>query len=1065
MPADHTRISLQIKKDLEILPTKGLRICLLGGFRIHRGEKSLSAEHIHLHKARDLLKLLSLATDHRMHREQLLEILWPECTPEAGAHNLSQTLYTLRPKLAELDPSARLQFEDERLVLHADGGISTDVEEFVQIARSALSRSNPSDCQAAIVAYTGDLLPEDGPSELFYPRRDELRQYYLLLLLQLAGYHLEQHEYPLAIDLFRKAISTDSANEEAHRGLMRTFTLSGQRQAALRQYQVLEEVLHRELDVEPAPESQQLREQILNGSFATRMPRFEWLFLPRHNLPVLVSSFIGREREVVELMGCVQAERLVTLTGSGGVGKTRLAIKVAEGLLEVFSHGIFWVDLTSISDPDLLAKAVIEVFRLPAKIGRTDTDLLLDFLKDRSLLLLLDNCEQVLAGCVALIVTLLEACPNLHILATSRVRLNVPGEISYRVPSLPIPGSQSILSPAELAQFDSVRLFSERSRSHCQEFSLTPANVSTVTQICQRLDGIPLALELAAARTRMMTPEQIAVRLKDAFSVLTGGSQAVPLRHKTLRASIDWSFNLLLPKERRFLQRLSVFAGGWTLEAAEAVCADHVGSEWDESENIAASEVLDLLAGLVDHSLVLVEPGTVEARYRLLETIRQYGHEKLIEAGGVEPVRQRHLAYYLRLAEQADREIRGPQQLVWLKRLETEDSNFTNALDKAFRSPSTFEIGVRLVCALNWFVGIVGDFIHGNPLLKRALSVSADFGRTRTRAKILFHAGSSSVWGGNLLVPQEAQVLIEESLEIWRELGPDFTLEKAQCLLTLGYIRKYFFNDDRGFEAVQESIEIFQQTGHTWWHAWALNLFVMMKWDSNDSQIFHQKILLEETALWERTGDHWGQAIPLADYGALAMKHGEFNEAKGYFQRSLEIFQEFGSKGMGYQVLRDLGYVARGLREYDQAELYYKNCENLAQEIGWRGVLADIHCGLGFVALHKRNDLLAVKYFCQTLRISKELDQKNRTLHGIAGLASILAMRGKLVTAIHLFSAISALSETFQLKWDPVDQLEINQYLELCRGQVNATTFDQEWNLGRNMTLEQATACAQEAVG
>jgi predicted ATPase/DNA-binding SARP family transcriptional activator len=1039
-----------------------LKFKLLGRFSVQVNGVLISDEYWHSKRVRSLVKLLALAPGHRLQRDQILNTLWPDSDFTAAANNLHQTLFNAR-KIFEAAGAACLVLEDGLLSL--GNGASVDVEQFEAAAARAQKSRDPTLFQAALALYSGDLLPEDLYEEWAIQRRESLRQLHLKLLLDLAGLLETCGETAAAIQNLNQVVALDQAHEGAHTRLMRAYAFSGQRQAALRQYQVMEEGLRRELGVEPAPESQQLREQILSGSLATSAPRFEWLFLPHHNLPVLVSSLIGRERESAELIEWVQAERLVTLTGSGGVGKTRLAMKAAEGLLEAFTQGVFWVDLTSISAPDLLPKAVLEVFKLPAKFGRTDTDLLVDFLKDRRLLLLLDNCEQVLSGCVSLVVTLLEACPKLHILTTSRICLNLPGEISYRVPSLAIPGSKSTPSLAELAQFDAVRLFAERAQSHCQTFSLTPANAAAVAQICERLDGIPLALELAAARTRMLTPEQLAARLKDTFYVLTGGSQAAPLRHKTLRASIDWSYNLLLPKERRFLRRLSVFVGGWTLEAAEAVCADPAVAELDECKQIAATEVLDLLAGLVDHSLVLVEPGTQEARYRMLETIRQYGHEKLVEAGEVELVRQRHLAYYLRLAEQGDQEIRGPHQLEWLKRLEAEYGNFTSALDRSLSSPSTYEMGVLLVCALSWFMGIVSDFIYGKFLQKKALAASADFGRTPTRAKILFCAGSSSVWrGGDPFTPQEVQVLIEESLEIWRELGPDFALEKALCLLVLGFVRKCDFYDVRGFETVQESIHTFQKTGNIWWHAWALNVIVMMRWDSDAPQTIRQ-ILQEETALWEKTGNRWGQALPLGDYGALALKYGDFSAAKRYFQRSLEIFEELGAKGMGFQLLRDLGHVARGLKEYDQAEMYYKNSETLGPELGWRGKSSVIHCGLGFIALHKQDLPSAMRYFCQALKLSEEFKQKNRTLLSIAGLAAITAKRGKPASAVRLFGAVSELGKTYHVKLDLVDQLEIDPYLELCRGMVDSATFDQEWNLGRGMTLEQALAYALESAG
>jgi DNA-binding SARP family transcriptional activator len=369
----------QFTDKLAIQSSKRLYICLFGGFRIFQGDKQLSGDQIHLHKARDLLKLLALALNHRLLREQVLEMLWPDHSPEVAAHNLSQTLYILRPIVAELEPSAQILFEEEYIVLRVNGGISTDVEIFEHAARLALNHAGPVNdqtaacCQEAMVVYTGDLLPEDGASDLFYQHRDVLHKIYLDVLLQLADYHLANHEYHSAIDTLQKVIANDPTNEEAHVRLMRSYALNGQRQAALRQYQSLAEALRNDLEVEPSPESQQLREQIASSEQAPKALPIEWSLTPQHNLPVLISSFIGREAEIGEVRQLLKANRLVTLTGSGGIGKTRLALKVAESLVEDFPQGVFWVELAALTNPEQLAKTIIDVFRLPEQDRRGET--------------------------------------------------------------------------------------------------------------------------------------------------------------------------------------------------------------------------------------------------------------------------------------------------------------------------------------------------------------------------------------------------------------------------------------------------------------------------------------------------------------------------------------------------------------------------------------------------------------------------------------------------------------------------------------------------------------------
>jgi predicted ATPase/DNA-binding SARP family transcriptional activator len=1057
---DHLQPVVQSERPANVGILGRLRCCLLAAFHIQWGEKSLTAQQIRLRKGRDLIKLLALAPDHQMHREQLMEMLWPDRSPEAAAHSLSQTLYALRPLLAELDPSIRVQFEDECLVFSAEGGVSTDVEDFEQAARSALNHPGPLDtqaaasCQEAIIAYTGDLLPEDGPSDLFYQRREQLRQLYLDLLLDLADYNLEAQEYLPAIGTLQKAIAADPANEEAHIRLMRAYALSNQRQAALRQYQVLEVSLRRDLDVDPAPESQLLREQILSGALVSRRPSFDWLFAPQHNLPALVSSFIGREAELAELRGLAQAHRLVTLTGAGGVGKTRLAIKVAENLLGEFPQGVFWVELAVLSNPELVARAVLEVFRLPGQDSGSEMERLVDFLKQRHSLLLLDNCEHLVTSCASLAERLLKGCPDLWILATSRVRLDLPGEMVYHVPALAVPEAAGSLVVVKLAQYDAVRLFTERSRSYSPGFTVTPGNASAVARICQRLDGIPLALELAAAGSRMLTAEQIEDQLEDAFHLLVGGSQTALPHHRTLRASIEWSYSLLSGKERLLLERVSGFAGGWNLAAAKAVCA---------GEEIREAEVLDLLGRLVDHSLVSVENlQEHEARYRLLETVRQYALERLVESGRETALRQRHLAYFLSLAEQADLAVRGPQQMIWIKRMGKERDNLTSAFEWSFTAPACLEMGIRLARALAWYWTRVGDFILNQYFLCKALSRSADLGRTPTRASILFHTAAMSTWGGGDFIDRaKMRACLEESLEIWREQDRNTLLEQTQALTALGWITKILYEDDQGYALLKECQDTFHALGNTWWEAWTYSLLAYIELPSKNPEEA-SRIIQNEVEFWRKAGDRSSEAIPIMDRGSFALNRGEFGEARHHLLTSLASFEEFGMKGYAFQALRDLGHAARGLHEYNQAETYYGNCARLAPEIGFTQSLAIVERARGFVALHLGDLQHARTFFKEAWQIAREKSMLDTRILCLAGFAALYAACGEPAAAARFFGAACALMEANRVQASLVDQLEISHFLELCRAQCEQAVFDQAWAAGRAMTLEQAEACALE---
>ena len=348
----------------------------------------------------------------------------------------------------------------------------------------------------------------------------------------------------------------------------------------------------------------------------------------------------------------MSAERLVTIVGAGGCGKTRLSLQAASGLLEAFPDGVWLVELAPLSDPALVAQVTARTLGLSEQGERSPQEILVDFIRPKRLLLVLDNCEHLIDACAQLVEALLRACPDLHVLATSREALGVPGETVFYVPSLSTPGADEALAEEKLRQYEAVRLFQERAVACLEGFQITDDNAAAIAQICRRLDGIPLAIELAAARVRLLSVEQIAARLDDCFHLLTGGSRTVLPRHQTLRAAIDWGYALLSEQERLLLRRLSVFSGSWTLEAAEAVC---------QGNGLAEAEILDLLAGLASKSMLVVlqAPGGAR-RYTQLETIRQYGHEKLQQAGEESWCRQQHLDYFLRFAETGDRKLRGP---------------------------------------------------------------------------------------------------------------------------------------------------------------------------------------------------------------------------------------------------------------------------------------------------------------------------------------------------------------------------------------------------------------------
>ena len=467
-----------------------------------------------------------------------------------------------------------------------------------------------------------------------------------------------------------------------------------------------------------------------------------WQVAARSNLPAELTSFIGREHEVSAVCQRVLDHRLVTLTGAGGVGKTRLALRAARELLAYFPDGIWWVDLAPLTDSTLVLQTVAACFGLSQQPGQDLLGALEGLLKAGSLLLVLDNCEHLIGEAARLVSHLLLTCPELHILATSRGILRVKGEEMIRCPSLSLPAERQISGPqqvdlGELARSEAVLLFIERARSIDPELTLTETNFGPVAQICRRLDGIPLAIELAAARVRMLSVEQIAARLDRAFLLLTGGDRAARPRHQTLRASIDWSYELLPPLERSLLCRLAVFAGSWTLEAAEQVCAGVAGNKPDQ---IQTHQVVDLLGSLIDQSLVQFKPEAgPPPRYRMLETVRQYALGCLIERGEESALRERHLDYFLGLAQHAESHLRAKQARSWLDRLDCELDNLRLALDwslsrRDWHLSRKMEKGLQLAACLHWFWWERNHIIEGAEWLEKLIQEQSN--RTENRSMI-----------------------------------------------------------------------------------------------------------------------------------------------------------------------------------------------------------------------------------------------------------------------------------------------------------------------------------------
>jgi predicted ATPase/class 3 adenylate cyclase len=646
--------------------------------------------------------------------------------------------------------------------------------------------------------------------------------------------------------------------------------------------------------------------QLLHPSLPAEFPPLRSLEAFAHNLPAQLTSFIGREAAIAEVKQFLATTRLLTLTGSGGCGKTRLALQVAADLLEVYADGVWLVELAALGDPALVPQAVATALGVREQPGRPLTATLTDYLRPKSLLLILDNCEHLLAACAQLADALLRSCPRLRMLASSREALGIGGEQTYRVPSLSLPDARHLPPLERLRDFEAVQLFSDRARLSQATFALTPANAPAVAQVCQRLDGIPLAIELAAARVKALPVEKLNERLDDMFRLLTGGSRTALPRQQTLRALIDWSYDLLTPSERALLRRLSVFAGGWTLEAAEAV---GVG------EGVEAWEVLDLLTALVEKSLVQYTERGGEERYRLPETVRQYARDRLLEAGEAATVRERHLEFFLNWAEQ------GPD---W-ERIETEHDNLRTALAWTVAQRQG-EVGLRLCDALWWFWFVRGYLGEGREHLTGMLALPGAEARTAARANALQSAGMLARRQGDY---GAARALLEESLAIRRELGDKGGI--ASALGSLGWAAHDQGDQGAARALFGESLAIDRELGDKG----ALSLMGLGCVAREQGEYGAARALLEESlAIFREVGWGHGIAVSLTNLGLAAREQADYGAARALFQESLAIEREAGHKSRIVRDLEGLAAVAVAQAQPARAARLFGAAEGLRDATG-----------------------------------------------------------------------------------------------------------------------------------
>ena len=724
------------------------------------------------------------------------------------------------------------------------------------------------------------------------------------------------------------------------------------------------------------------------------------------NFPVQLTSFIGREREIADVKRLLFSSHLVTLTGVGGSGKTRLAIQIANTVSETFADGVWLVDLVPLREPALVPQLVAQALGLRPTAEQPVTETLRGFARSKQMLLVLDNCEHLREACAQLTQELLSQAPELRILATSRESLAIAGETIYPVTGLAWPTNNAELedNSQELMQHDAIRLFVERARAISPDYNLNSENAWSTVEICRRLDGLPLALELASVRVNVLTAQEIAARLNDRFSLLISSQRrGFEPRHHTLRAAIDWSYDLLSIEEQTFLSRLAVFTAGCTLDMAEAVCS---------GEGIGEERTLALLSSLVDKSLIIAETtGRTQARYRLLETIREYALEKLDEAGEMARLRDRHLDLLLARAEEAAPKLNEAYQQLWLNWLEGEHENLRAAMIWSIES-GRIEAGLRIAIALVQFWKIRGYVQEGLTWYQRLLALVDNRISLSVRVNALVFGSFMAMAYGNT---QESIAYGHEAVEVAETAGDEGNPLLAFALSGLASGAQAAGDYQTAFTIGEQAIQIYRESGPSFYLRMALYI-----------------------------------------QGENAIQLGYYDAARELLDESLALSRQEGNSHQIANIYNALGDLARLEQNYTEAASAYENSAALLRELGAQRDLASIFGNLGFTWLHWGNVEKAYTLFNESMAICQAHRNEAGMVECLVGLAATAVVNGLSASGTRLLAAAGAISgQPSASKWKATRR-EYEHYLDLARARLTDAEFQSELTIGNAISLEQA---------